>query len=83
METTRLSTKGQVIIPKSFRDAKGWRPGMDFAVEEVGDSLLLRPLHGFPCTTMREVLGCLDYRGPVRSLEEMDGAVAEAARDWR
>jgi len=28
METTRLSSKGQVILPKSVRDARSWPPGV-------------------------------------------------------
>jgi len=27
MEITKLSTKGQVILPKTVRDAYGWNPG--------------------------------------------------------
>lgn len=80
MERTRLSTKGQVIIPKSLRDAKGWHAGMPLEVEEMGDSLVLRPLRSFPRTELEQVLGCLDYRGPARTLQEMDEAIADAAR---
>ncbi|PZN73131.1 MAG: hypothetical protein DM484_23225 [Candidatus Methylumidiphilus alinenensis] len=29
METTRLSSKGQVILPKSVRDAHHWSPGSE------------------------------------------------------
>ncbi|MBI3924594.1 MAG: AbrB/MazE/SpoVT family DNA-binding domain-containing protein, partial [Armatimonadetes bacterium] len=42
METTRLSTKGQVILPRSLRRAKGWQPGTRFTVEDVGIGVLLR-----------------------------------------
>lgn len=33
METTRLSSKGQVILPKSIRDARHWAPGAEFEIE--------------------------------------------------
>ena len=35
METTKLSSKGQVVLPKSVRDAHKWQPGAEFAVEEL------------------------------------------------
>src|SRR3989304_3422712 len=41
METTKLSSKGQVILPRSVRDAHNWPPGTEFAVEAAGDGVLL------------------------------------------
>jgi len=32
MNITRLSSKGQIIIPKAFRDAHGWLPGLEIEV---------------------------------------------------
>ena len=37
METTKLSSKGQVILPVSIRLAKQWRAGVEFAVENTAD----------------------------------------------
>lgn len=76
MSTTRLSSKGQVILPKSIRDARGWRPGLEFLVEEREDDILLRPMAEVPATSVSDLLGCLGYRGPRRSIEEMDASVA-------
>ena len=59
METTRLSTKGQVILPKSIRDSRAWRPGTEFEVEETGDGILLRPAAHFPATNLDDVAGRL------------------------
>jgi AbrB family looped-hinge helix DNA binding protein len=42
METTRLSTKGQIILPKAIRDSRAWGPGTEFTVEETGEGILLR-----------------------------------------
>lgn len=42
MLKTRLSSKGQVIIPKAFRDAYNWRPGQEFIVIATGDGLMLK-----------------------------------------
>jgi AbrB family looped-hinge helix DNA binding protein len=47
METTRISTKGQIILPKSLRVARAWGPGTEFTVEETGNGILLRPTTRF------------------------------------
>jgi AbrB family looped-hinge helix DNA binding protein len=83
MAKTRLSSKGQVIIPKAVRDRQGWRPGTELEVEDQGDVVVLRPAKPFPATTIEEVYGCLKYEGPPRTIEEMEEAVArEARRMW-
>ena len=79
METTKLSSKGQVILPKSVRDARHWRPGMEFTVEEVGGGVLLRPLKPFKPTRHEDVFGCLKYSGPPLSIEDMEQAILEEA----
>ena len=43
METTRLSTKGQIVLPKNIRTSRAWVPGTEFTIEETADGILLRP----------------------------------------
>ena len=84
MSTTRLSSKGQVIIPKSVRDLHGWKEGTEFAIEDNGDSIVLRPKRLFAPTTLDDVVGCAGYSGPRKTIEEMDAGVeAEARKMWR
>jgi AbrB family looped-hinge helix DNA binding protein len=73
--TTRLSSKGQVIIPKSIRQSYRWAIGQEFTVEDTGEGVLLRPKSSFPRTTVEEVAGCLKYSGPPKTLEEMEDAI--------
>ena len=47
MAKTRLSSKGQVIIPKAVRDRHGWQPGVELEVEDRGDAVVLRPAKPF------------------------------------
>ncbi len=68
METTRLSTKGQVVLPKTIRTARAWGPGTEFTVEETQDGILLRPARRLPVTTLDDVVGCLKYKGKPKSL---------------
>jgi AbrB family looped-hinge helix DNA binding protein len=83
MDTTRLSSKGQVIIPKAVRDAHGWREGMEFTVEDVaGGGIVLRPSNkGLPKTTIDQVAGMLKYDGPPKTIEDMNAGVDEAIRE--
>jgi len=83
MTKTRLSSKGQVIIPKAVRERHGWQPGTELEVEDRGDVVVLRPARLFPLTTYDEVYGCLKYDGPPVTIEEMHEAIdIEARRMW-
>jgi AbrB family looped-hinge helix DNA binding protein len=43
-DTTKLSSKYQISIPKSVRVAQGWRAGQVFAFIPKGDGMLLVPV---------------------------------------
>jgi len=75
MEITRLSTKGQIILPKGIRDSRDWGPGTEFTVEETGDGILLRPAARFPRTALDAVAGCLRVSRKSKSLARMSDAV--------
>ena len=81
MEITRLSSKGQIILPKSVRDAHHWGPGVEFEIEDRAEGVLLRPRKRFAATQLNEVIGCTGYRGPAKSLEEMDAAIAQGVSE--
>lgn len=78
---TRMSSKGQVVIPRAIRAARAWAPGLEFEVEETPDGLLLRPVPAFCQTRIEDVIGCVEYAGPRRSLAEMRNTVPPAYAD--
>jgi AbrB family looped-hinge helix DNA binding protein len=75
METTRLSTKGQIVLPKNIRISRAWTPGTEFTVEETGDGILLRPAGRFPRADLDDVVGCLQSKGKSKTLAQMSTAV--------
>lgn len=78
--TTMLSTKGQVILPKSIRDARHWTPGTRLSVEDTPEGVLLKSTPLFPESSVDNLFGSLRYDGPSLSPEAMDDAVAAEAR---
>jgi AbrB family looped-hinge helix DNA binding protein len=80
METTKLSSKGQVVLPRAIRAAKAWAPGQALAVVSTAEGVLLKPIKAFKETRFEDVAGCLRYKGKAKTLEEMDAAVAAEAR---
>ena len=75
METTRLSTKGQIILPKTIRESRAWGPGTEFIVEETGDGILLCPAARFPETRLKDVAGCLRSRRQPTTAAQMRAAI--------
>ena len=75
METTQLSTKGQIVLPKNLCVSRAWGPGTEFTVEETGDGILLRPTGRFPVTVLKEVAGCLRSKRKAKTPAQMRAAI--------
>ena len=81
MEITRLSTKGQIVLPRSIRVSRAWTPGTEFTVEETDDGVLLRPSRPFSQTNLDQVAGCLSVKRKKKVPERMHTAInREVAR---
>ncbi len=78
--TTRMSTKGQVILPKSIRDRRGWGAGVRLVVEETAEGVLLKPAPAFAKGAPGAAYGVLRRGGPPLPLDAMDAAVLAEAR---
>ena len=83
METTKLSSKGQIILPKAVREAHRWHPGTEFTVEDTGDGILLRPARSVTATRIEDVAGRLRGDGPARTLDEMETAIDAEVKERR
>jgi AbrB family looped-hinge helix DNA binding protein len=78
--TTVISTKGQVILPKTIRDQRQWAAGTQLIVEDTPEGVLLKAAPLFAQTKISSVFGSLRHKGPALTLEEMDKAVAREAK---
>jgi len=83
MSKTRLSSKGQVIIPKASRDAHHWEAGQELVVIDTEEGILLKPVRPVPSATLEELAGCLKYTGAAKTLEEMEQAIQQGANQVR
>lgn len=73
---TTVSTKGQVILPKAIRDGRHWSPGTELLVEDTPDGVLLTAAPAFAPTRPKDVFSSVAYRGPAKSIDEMNAAIA-------
>ena len=74
-EIIKLSSKGQIVIPKAIRAAHQWEVGQKLELIDTGDGILLRPEKPFPQTSIEAVAGILKYTGKPKSLEDMEAAI--------
>ena len=80
---TIVSTKGQVILPKAIRQLRHWEAGIRLLVEETPDGVSPKAAPVFAPTGPEDVAGMLPYRGPPKTLEEMDAAIAAEVKRRR
>ena len=81
METVKLSSKGQFILPKSIRDRHHWEAGTEFVIIDRGAELVIKPTKVFSPTELEPPNTPSVYRGKPLSLEDMERAVlAEAVK---
>jgi AbrB family looped-hinge helix DNA binding protein len=79
VETTRLSSKGQIVLPSRLRKARQWKAGAEFQVQETPEGVLLKLIGDPEASRIEDVAGCLKAKRRV-SLTEMAAAVAREAR---
>ena len=72
METTRLSTKGQIVRARE--------PGTEFPVKETVEGILLRPAGRFPDTDLEEVAGCLRSKRKPKTNAQMIAAIGREVK---
>lgn len=70
METVKLSSKGQIVIPKGIRESRHLAAGTEFIVSFLGDEIRLMPVPVFPRTKVEDVAGALAKPGRKRLTEE-------------
>lgn len=78
--TTKLSAKGQVVLPKVLRTSNGWKPGTEFIVEERDGCVVLRPKQRSRALGWHDLIGCVGYVGPRKALKQMKEAMAAESR---
>jgi AbrB family looped-hinge helix DNA binding protein len=84
MDTVKLSSKGQIVIPKEIREAQRLAPGTEFFVSFVAGEIRLAPAPSFPRTRVEDGFGMLARKGRRRlSDDETRRAIGEflKARD--
>lgn len=77
---TRLSSKGQVVIPQQIRQRHGWRTGATFTIIDEGGNVTLKPVTSKTSVALSDVIGCAGYVGPKKSLADMDAGIVDEAR---
>lgn len=79
--TTKISAKGQVVIPKDVRDELGLVPGQSLEVIKTGGGVLLRPKHIKSGRSFEEITAAIrarvTYRGPPVSIEDMSESIRQ------
>jgi len=82
---TKLSAKGQVVIPKDVRDHLGLKPGETLEVIETAGGVLLRPMHRKSGRPTAEILKSLReltaHKGPPIPIERLGFPSPEAWRE--
>ena len=81
MNTARLSSKGQLIIPKPIRKAHGWDTGQELEVIDTGEGILLKSRSPFKQTSMADVVGSLPYSGEAKTIDQMHEAIATGIKE--
>jgi AbrB family looped-hinge helix DNA binding protein len=78
---TKISSKGQVVIPKDVRERLHWAEGMSLDIVERPDGVLLkgpRRPNPFPRTTIEDILAIPRWPGPPLPIEQISRLDADA-----
>ena len=81
VETTRMSSKGQVVIPESVRSRLGLAPGQQFVVMGEDDVIVLKSIDVAPMRDFDKLID--EARQAARDAGMQRSDIAEAVRKVR
>ncbi len=76
----RMSSKGQIVVPRDVREKRGWRDGTVLEVVDTPRGVVIRGALAPAELSIDALVGCIPYRGPRHTVAEMERAVLAAAR---
>ena len=76
MQTT-IDRFGRIVLPKKLRDDFNLEPGSQIHIEESGQDIILKPIHGEPNLRLKE--GVLVFSGV--PLGDLNNALAKHRED--
>jgi len=82
MDTVKLSSKGQIVIPKAIREAQHLAAGTEFFISCIEGEIRLAPAPTYPKTKVEDGLGMLARKGRRRlGNEETRRAIGSMLKD--
>lgn len=69
--TAKLSSKGQLLIPRELREQLHWEPGIELILVPTGRGIFLQPSTKKAKHNLADLRGMLKYEGPPISLEAL------------
>ncbi len=69
--TTKLSSKGQLLIPRKLREQLHWEAGIELTLVPTGRGIFLQPSAKKAKHNLADLRGMLKYEGPPISLEKL------------
>lgn len=76
LATTRMSSKGQVVIPEAIRDELGLEAGAQFVVVGQGDAIILKTITKPSVTEFKSMLKTVQQQARLAGLKKSDVAAA-------
>lgn len=79
--TIKLSSKGQIVIPKEIRDELHWEAGTQLSLVATGSGVSLRAMPTKTGRNLADLIGLLKHDGAAIPLEELCKPV-DVRADW-
>jgi len=77
METTQLSKKRNITLPKTICDSYHLDIGQEIEIEMTPEGILLKPKTNAQKTNIDDIAGCLAYQSKAKTIEEMNEGIKQ------
>ncbi len=81
LATTRMSSKGQVVIPEDVRESLGLKAGAQFVVVGKGDVVILKSIEAPTMSAFDDIIGEARRQARIAGLKRTD--IAKALKEVR